>query len=185
MKLLKLSIIALLAAVPLLNSCSDDDNNEDTWKQWKIDNEEWLDELANKRNPDGTPYFTRRTAPWDQNSYVLIHYFGERNDSQLRPLYTSTVDVRYKVHTLDGVGIDSSTLITDPVPGALRVQLNSQSLITGWPIAVTDMHVGDSCEVIIPYAMAYGVSGYGNVPPYSNLRFNLRLVDIPFYEAKP
>ncbi len=185
MKFKHLAILALLAVVPALYSCGDDDDlTTDQYQEWNQTNIDWLTQLENKRNPDGSAYYTRRTAPWDSRSYVLMHYF-ERNEQALRPLYTSTVDMRYKVHLCDGTGIDSTDFITSPVPGALRTQLSSTGLISGWPIAITDMHVGDSCEVIIPYGLAYGLSGYGNVPPYSNLRFNMRLVDIPFYEVKP
>ncbi|MDE7125880.1 MAG: FKBP-type peptidyl-prolyl cis-trans isomerase [Muribaculaceae bacterium] len=47
------------------------------------------------------------------------------------------------------------------------------------------MRVGDTAEVLIPYSMAYGMSGSGSIPPYSNLRFNVRLVDIVNYETRP
>ena len=184
MKLKHLPILLMLAAVPAINSCDDgDEPNSDS--EWQKINAEWLANLENKRNPDGTPYYKRLVAPWDSRSYVLIHYFEPQHTENLRPLFTSTVDVRYKVYTCDNTGIDSSTTIIKPVPGALRVSLDSKELIAGWPIAVTDMHVGDTCEVIVPYGMAYGVSGYMNVKPYSNLRFNLRLVDIPYYEVRP
>ncbi len=183
-KIKYLSLLALLVAIPFFNSCDDPDEYDDLYTEWYNKNVDWLAELENKRNPDGTAYYTRHTAPWDPNSYVLIHYFGERNIQNLKPLYTSTVDMRYHVELCDGTGIDSSANIVEPMPGVFRAQLNS-GLIAGWPIAVTDMHVGDTCEVIIPFTLGYGVAGAGTVPPYSNLRFNLRLVDIPYYEARP
>ena len=185
MKLKYLAIPLMLAAIPLLNSCGDDDDNSNPYAEWADANAEWLSECENKLNPDGTAYYRRLRAPWDATTYVLIHYFGTPNTEPLRPLYTSTVDVAYKVYTCDNVCFDSSDNIIAPTPGALRVTLSSDGIITGWPIALTDMHVGDSCEVIIPYQMAYGVTGFQSVKPYSNLRFNMRLVDIPYYEVKP
>ena len=47
------------------------------------------------------------------------------------------------------------------------------------------MHVGDTVQIIIPYDLAYGQSGSGSIPPYSALRFNMRLMDVPGYEARP
>ena len=55
-------------------------------------------------------------------------------------------------------------------------------MIAGWKLAVQNMHVGDSVEVLIPYAQAYGTKSNGVIKPYTALRFNLRLVDIPYYE---
>jgi FKBP-type peptidyl-prolyl cis-trans isomerase len=48
-----------------------------------------------------------------------------------------------------------------------------------------NMRCGDSVEVIIPYGLAYGSTGSTSIYPYSNLKFNIRLVDIPLYELKP
>ena len=47
------------------------------------------------------------------------------------------------------------------------------------------MNVGDSVEIIIPYNMGYGGSQTGIIKPYSTLIFNLKLVDIPYYEVRP
>ncbi|MBQ3961444.1 MAG: FKBP-type peptidyl-prolyl cis-trans isomerase, partial [Muribaculaceae bacterium] len=65
-----------------------------------------------------------------------------------------------------------------------RTRLNG-GIITGWAIALTRMHIGDSVRVVIPYNVGYGTSAYGNVKAYSNLQFELKLVGIPYYEAKP
>lgn len=184
MKIKHLLPLALLVALPILNACGDDDDNGNDYTEWSNRNASWLDSLADLRNPDGTAMYTRRTAPWDANSYILIRYIGERHPENLRPLYTSTVDVRYRLSLCNGLAVDSSTNLTSPAPGIFRTSLNG-NLISGWPIAVTDMHVGDSCEVIIPFGLGYGISGSGIIPPYSNLRFNIRLVDIPFYEVRP
>ena len=115
----------------------------------------------------------------------MIHYFNERTDNPnaLKPLYTSTVDVRYQLALYNGVKCDSSLSMTDYGPGVYRAQLSS--LIDGWAAAVCDMNVGDTAEVIIPYALGYGTVSTGGVPAYSNLQFNIRLVDIYKYEASP
>ena len=57
-------------------------------------------------------------------------------------------------------------------------------MIQGWVVALQDMRVGDSCEVVIPYSMAYGSQDLGTIKPYSMLKFGIKLVDIPFYEIK-
>ena len=57
-------------------------------------------------------------------------------------------------------------------------------MIQGWTVALEDMRVGDSCEVVIPYTMAYGAQSSGLIKPYSALKFHIKLVDIPFYQIK-
>jgi FKBP-type peptidyl-prolyl cis-trans isomerase FklB len=48
-----------------------------------------------------------------------------------------------------------------------------------------DMRCGDTAEVVVPYGLAYGSQDRGTIKPYSNLQFNIRLVDIPNYETIP
>ena len=51
-------------------------------------------------------------------------------------------------------------------------------------IALTHMHVGDSCTVIIPYQQGYGSTKRSStLLPYSALKFDVRLVDIYKYKA--
>jgi len=172
-------------AVVSLSGCSDDDTKK-TWeayKEWRDINNEWLKEMAAKKNADGTNYYKTIVPDWYPSSYVLLHYFNdpEENADKLSPLYNSTIDVRYELHLYDDTTVDSSTNITAyGAPGIFRTNL--QSTIIGWAMALENVHCGDSVEVIVPYQVGYGSSGSGAILPYTNLRFNIRLVDIPFYE---
>ena len=111
----------------------------------------------------------------------MIKYFNDKalTENNLSPLYTSTVDVKYIGRLYDDVAFDSSYTSTSPADSVTRFKLNN--LIEGWVVGLTDMHIGDSCELIIPYEFAYGATGSSSINPYSNLRFNLKLVDIPGY----
>ena len=68
-------------------------------------------------------------------------------------------------------------------PGIFRTQLTS--VIPGWVIAMEDMRVGDTAEVLVPYQQGYGTSTTSGILPYSALKFNVRLVDIVDYEKNP
>lgn len=48
-----------------------------------------------------------------------------------------------------------------------------------------NMRVGDSARIVIPYNLGYGSSNSGVIKPYSTLVFDLKLVDIPYYEVRP
>ena len=186
MKKIIIALSAILAALCCVTavSCSDEKDTWEKYTEWRELNTQWLTELQTKTNPDGSPYYKTIVPSYAPGTYVLMHKFGdpEENADKLTPLYTSTVDVRYKLHLCDGTPVDSSSTPTVNGPGIFRTSLNS--VILGWPIALCgEVHCGDSVEIICPYDVAYGITGSGAILPYSALRFNIRLVDIPYYEA--
>ena len=101
----------------------------------------------------------------------------------LKPLLTSTVDVKYIGRLYNDVAFDSSFLRTTPADSVFRTKLTG--VIEGWQIALMNMHIGDSCEIVIPSDQAYGSSGSGSIYPYSALKFHVKLVGIPGYYVKP
>lgn len=164
-------------------SCVDsDDDNWNDYKEWREANEAWLLTQSQKTNADGSAYYKKISPSWDKSAYVYIHYFNDTTltRNNLSPFYTSTVDVKYIGHLYDGTAFDSSYLNTSPADSIFRTQLSN--VISGWTIALNDMHVGDSVEVLIPYQWAYGSSEYGDILPYSALQFHMKLVDIAGYE---
>lgn len=175
----KLPFLLLLAVISaIFISCSTTDDTE-KYADWRSKNAAWLNEQMNKKNADGTPYYTKLVADWDKQAYILIKYFNDTKltENNLSPFYTSTVDVKYIGRTYDDVAFDSSYLFTSPADSIYRSQV--QDFIGGWAIALVNMHVGDSCELIVPYQSAYGTAGTTNINPYSNLKFNVKLVGVP------
>lgn len=183
-KVLYIAIFAMLGAA---FACNDDEKS--TWEEytdWREANNAWLVQQQARKNTDGTPYFKTIVPEWNSGSFILIHYFNDRAETEgnLTPMSTSTVDTRYNLHLYDGTPIDSSANVTSTgVKGIFRSQVNS--LIPGWGVALSDMRCGDTVEVIIPYQLAYGSQSSGDLKPYSNLQFNLRLENVYLYEATP
>lgn len=178
----KLLYIATLfvGAVIVMSSCND---NDDTWSEyqtWRINNYNWYIEQSQRTNPNGTKYFQELSPSWYPNSGVLIHYFNDRTQTEgnLSPMSTSQVSVKYKGQLYNGVTFDSTTVDTDD---SVRT-FSLDKVIDGWKIALTDMRVGDTCEIILPYAVGYGIQGSTSIYPYSVLRFGIKLTDIPEYE---
>ena len=70
------------------------------YAQWRESNEAWLKEQQALKNPDGTPYYKVIVPDWNPGSFVLIHYFNDRSETEgnLSPLYTSTIDTRYTLY---------------------------------------------------------------------------------------
>lgn len=168
-------------------SCIDSEkDNWDKYADWRATNESWLNEQIAKKNTDGTDYYEKVVASWNPQAKVYIHYFNDRalTANNLSPIYTSTIDVKYIGRLYNDVAFDSSYLRTTPADSIYRTKLTN--VIEGWTVAFMNMHVGDSCQILIPYASAYGATGSGTtILPYSALQFNVKLVGIPGYEIKP
>ncbi|MCH5246985.1 MAG: FKBP-type peptidyl-prolyl cis-trans isomerase [Muribaculaceae bacterium] len=172
-----------LSLLFILVACTTDENDPWTeYAKWRDDNNEWIKNQALIVNPDGSLYYERVVPAWNHNAYVLIHYFNDRSETagNLSPLFTSTVAVKYIGRLYNDTVFDSSYSMPDSI-----FTTTSANVISGWQIALADMHVGDTCEVLIPYEEAYFGGGSGVVLPYSCLKFNMKLVDIPYYEVKP
>ncbi len=173
------SILMIITTV----ACSDDDDTWEAYTDWRVANETWIQEQANRKNANGTPYFEKVVPQWNPQAYVLIHYFNDTTlTNGLSPLYTSTVDVKYAGYIYTGECFDSS--YSNKTYGDSIFRTKCSSVIQGWAIALEQMQVGDSCEVVIPYQYAYNANEQGIIKPYSCLKFNMKLVDIPYYEIK-
>lgn len=184
MKKLPFFVIALLSFFIIgATSCGDDGNSWEDYTEWREANDNWYVEQQNLKNPDGSSYYTLIKPQWYQGSGVLIHYFNDRSltAGNLSPISTSYVKVIYKGELYNGAAFDSSYTEVD----STRTFQLGTNLIMGWRIALPDMHVGDSAEVVVPWNQAYGYSGSSGISPFSNLKFAIKLVDIPYYEIKP
>lgn len=178
---MKFSHIAIIAATGtlFLSACG----GESTWEkyeEWAKLNDDWYLEEVNRKAPDGNAYYTMLKPIWNQTSGVLIHYHNDRTltEGNLSPMQTSTVSVKYKLWIYGGTAIDSSYNMTDSIYTA-----KLSSLVPGWQVALNDMRCGDSATVVLPYTMGYGTTGGSAVDPYSTLKFDIKLVDIPYYEV--
>lgn len=176
----------LVPALASLVSCNSDD--DDTWsknKVWREDNVQYFKTMRDSLDADGNLFYQTVYPDWNPSAEILVHYFNDRSltAGNLRPLYTSTCDVIYYGQLINATPFDSSYRHTEYGKGVMR--LTPQKTITGFAIALTSMHVGDSIEVLIPYELAYGDRNSSVIKPYSTLKFNMRLVDIAGYEIRP
>lgn len=172
MKLSKFIIPLFALPVCLLSSClkSDVDNYED----WRQINEEYL------KNTNFSEY-TRVSPDWAPEHSVYIKWHNDRSltANNLVPISTSTVNIKYELEDVEGNTLGNSYNAT---AGDSVYQSTPNENILGMWIAMTTMHVGDSCTLIIPYASAYGAGATGNIKPYSNLIYHVKLKKIVAYE---
>ena len=173
------TVIMAIMAITMLDSCLGN-TISDEYKGWRESNEAWYEQQA------ASGQYTKLIAPWDPSAQVLMRWHNDTmlTRGNLKPLITSTVDVKYRLRLYDGVRADSSYTSSSATrsDSIYRAMVNQN--VEGWMIALTHMHVGDSCTVIIPYQQGYGSNKKSDVlVPYSNLIFDLKLVDIYKYKA--
>jgi hypothetical protein len=147
----------------------------DVWKyyeDWRNENNAWLAQQEARTNADGTPYYQKVTPEFDRNAYVLIHYFTDRSatEGNLSPLISSTVDVKYKLLTCRGVGVDSTYLLTSPADSVYRSVLSAN--ITGFQIALMATSEGDFSE-------ALNFAGVWKVPVVFTIQNNQYAISVP------
>ena len=170
-------VIMAVVAITMLDSCLGN-NVYDEYKDWREKNDEWYSQQA------ASGQYTKVTAAWDPSANVLMRWHNDRQltKDNLMPLITSTVDVKYYLRLYDGTPVDSSYYMTSPADSIYRSMVNQN--VEGWMIALTNMHVGDSCTVVIPYPQAYGSTKRSDVLiPFSSLVFDVKLVDIYKYKT--
>lgn len=179
-------IAAITATIFVACKTGDDVNNWEEYREWREANNAWLATTIDRIDPQtGSKYYTTIVPSWDQGAAVYMHWFNDRSltADNPSPVHTSTVDVKYRGTDYLNQPFDSSYLRTSPADSILRTPI--QNLVEGWNIALNQMHVGDSAEVIIPYEFAYGNIAQKNskgdivLKPYTHLIFHIKLVGIP------
>ena len=90
-----------------------------------------------------------------------------------KPTEADSVEVRYRGTLIDGTEFDNSER-----SGQSTVTLAVKGLVPGVKQALQLMPVGSKWQLFIPYQLAYGQQGSGNIPPNATLIFELELLAI-------
>ena len=90
-----------------------------------------------------------------------------------KPANNQTVKVHYTGKLLDGTVFDSSVDRGEP----FEFQLGVHQVIPGWDEGIAMMSKGEKGILYIPSELAYGPRQAGQIPPYSNLVFEVELLD--------
>ncbi len=143
-------LIIVLTAILYLSSC-----NEDEFADWKILNQNWLEEFK-ELHQDEPDFFQTESGI----CYRVIH-----QSNYTQPNSNSLVYVQYTGKLIDGTTFDS---------GFFNRTLSEA--IRGWQEGVTKMRDGAHFIFYIPAELAYGKDGQGKVPPNSTLIFDIKLI---------
>ncbi len=168
-------------------SCSEDDSTTDEYADWQERNEAMTDQWAANSSLRKIRVFTQDDTSTGKNCdyiYVQVLESGEGSES---PLYTDTVRMAYRgrliptTNYVDGYVFDE-TYIGDfswhtAGMSTMAIGGSSSALVTGFATALMNMHKGDHWRVYIPYQLGYNTSTSGAVRAYSNLSFDIALLD--------
>lgn len=116
----------------------------------------------------------------NENEHVVapdslgLVYIPLKQGNGVFPKDNDVVAFHYVGYYLNGEVFDSSYDKSRP----LIVQLGDNQLIKGLEYSLLKMDKGAKSKVIIPFYLAYDNMVNGPVPPYSNLIFELELIDI-------
>ncbi len=188
MKKILTYIAGVMLLMPVVSACSDDDDNNssastwDRYEEYREANISWVAQQETKLNDDGSKYYERLQPDWNANSYILIHWFNDRAETaqNLLPLLTSSVRARYIGRNYLGQIFDADSTSENGTYFLVN------GVVSGWQVALQNMHVGDSVEIILPYNQGYGETSAGElILPYSALQFNMRLTDVVTLEVRP
>ncbi len=88
------------------------------------------------------------------------------------PSVADTVTVHYAGTLVDGTTFDSSWDRGEPATFPLG------RLVKAWQLAIPQMGVGDTIEIVVPADLGYGPKGKGPIPGNATLKFTIELLDI-------
>lgn len=185
-------VLGLLFSVSFaVSSCEETEGVVDPYFNWEERNQLYIDSIARvaQANPDQWKIIhTYKFNPPvndlnpDVNDYVYCKVL-ENGTGTMKPLFTDSVTTNYRGKLIPLY--DGSEVIFDQ---AYQGELNSDvavpvgfavnGVIEGWTTALMQMVEGDRWEMYIPYNMAYGAYGSGDIPGYSTLMFDVQLVKL-------
>jgi len=108
-------------------------------------------------------------SPDESGLYFILNKKGNGPRAQIG----DKVVVHYVGRFLDGTKFDSSYDRKKPI----EFELGRGQVIKAWDIGIAKMHVGDEATFIIPSRLGYG-SGRGEIPPFTPLLFEVKLINI-------
>lgn len=101
-----------------------------------------------------------------------VQYIILEEGTGSKPTSGATVKVHYAGRLTDGTTFDSSYDRGEPI------SLSLERVIKGWQIGLPMMSVGAKYRFFIPYHLGYGERDSGQIPPFSNLIFDIELLGI-------
>ena len=111
--------------------------------------------------------FEKRTASG------LYYKFEKENNGKV-PSKGSVVKMKFNAKVLDGQELGSS----EQHGGSYEITFGETQVLAGFGEGVGLMTIGDKATFVLPYYLAYGANPYNNIPAFSNIIFDIEVLDI-------
>lgn len=178
---LKLSIFISILALIMFYACDKAETTEDIWR---LDNEAQFAKIS--VNPEYT-----KLNSYSGKGYIMYKVIEEGNGTR-SPFFTEQAKVKYTGwykrnwtmpdtytddrgdYTINKIVFD--TTLKNNVNVARTFKVNG--VVDGFSTALQHMKEGDKWEIWMPYKLAYGDIGSGDIPGYTTLVFEIELVSI-------
>lgn len=156
-----INLFIIIISTLLLCSCK-----QDQWMDWKMQNEIWITQNAQKPDIITTPTGLQ---------YKVIY---QGNTFDTKPSYGSTIIVDYSLQLINGVLVETA----QNARLVIQSSANANGLIEGFVEGLKKMNVGGDYILYIPWQLAYGEDGDEAaeqstlfIPPYSTLIYTVHL----------
>lgn len=198
----KLSYIALFSCVLslLLFSCSKNESDAGEYDNWQARNQTYVDSIARlaKQGTDKWTrtlvyYFSKEYAdanPNNNNIYVYVKKLQDGNGT-VKPIFSDSVRVFYRGRLIPSKSYSEGQVFGQSFTEKSIFEIDEKTAVPtlsavsenvpGFSQALQDMVEGDICHFVIPYYVGYGSnssSTYSNIPDYSTLIFDVKLVKV-------
>lgn len=164
-----------------ITSCSESEGDEEEFANWQVRNEaataQWA---ANSAYRKIITYSKNAGVTGNAGDYIYVEVL-ETGTGTESPLFTDTCRVAYRGSLIPSSSYADGYVFDQSYKGEFNWQTISTkdgaSWIDGFATALMNMHVGDRWRVRIPYELAYGSSSSTSYPSYSNMIFDVALID--------
>ena len=103
-----------------------------------------------------------------------LFYSKSKVTEGAQPMEGQLARIKFLASYLDGSPLGDS----DQLGGYYEFDYGNGKVLKGLEEGIGLMRVGEKARFVLPYTLAYGTEAYGNIPPYSNLVFDVELLDV-------
>ena len=184
--------VAMLLAMPLLfTACSETDETQEEYPDWKNKNQTFWNKLYTETRRHATAGYTswkllksysiEDSLSVPNTSYIVVHV-QQAGTGSGSPLGTDSVSIRYTGQLLPSTSYPAGLVFDTTSPSGTTpatsgvAHLAVNGLVDGFATALQHMHIGDTWEVYMPWTLAYGETGSKSIPGFSVLKFEITLL---------
>ena len=174
----------LFPLVGMVSSCSKDTETEGEFDNWQTRNDAVVDQWAANASFRKIKSYTKDPSTAGRNSDYIYVEVLENGSGTESPLYSDTCRVAYRGRLIPTVTYTEGYTFDETYIGDFNWRTcDAQDfcvddvLRDGFTTALQNMHIGDRWRVHFSYTLGYGSSSAGNIPSYSNLIFDIALID--------